>query len=305
MICNIEDMNIMIQNAPALYQQLVEIDKQIQQRGFEISIRNTDHYYESFRWEIVQRLYDKDKATEQYGLYEFIKKSVSSTCCQCGSNFHVSLEHYDDRYDSSIFHNKCILCQAKGEKLGYKRILKFVEANTIAKKEKQIIDLPKIKLRLVNEDNHIFFSFLQNLYIDGGSLILSNQYDAHEKVKYAGMSLGARDINGERLYEGDLVVATLAENGRLYWGMAYKGENNWGTQRYQNPMIPNDIMIEHGINDFPSPLAWARSFKIVGNVITNHEEGLDLNRLNQEYSGGLGSLYHSNNYSDIFKHFIK
>ena len=306
MICNLEDKNMMMQYAPALYQKLVEIDKTIQAKGFEILIRNTDHWYDSFEWKVVQSPNsvhdDKDKSTDEYELYNIIKTNVYSTCCQCGSNFHVSQEPYNPTYSSYMFHNKCIVCQARGEKLGYQRILKLAEANTIAKKEKQSINLPKIKIRLVNEQGHIFYDYLQNLYVDSNSFILSNQYNTHEKVKYAGLSLGVRDENGERLYEGDLVVAKCAKNGQLFLGMAYLLDNDFQKKITD---IPNDIVLSHGWNQFPSPLTLAESFKIVGNVITNHEEELHINQLKQEFSGGLEYLYQSHDFSDVFEHIIK
>ena len=69
--------------------------------------------------------------------------------------------------------------------------------------------------------------------------------------------------------------------------------------------IPNDIVLSHGWNQFPSPLTLAESFKIVGNVITNHEEELHINQLKQEFSGGLEYLYQSHDFSDVFEHIIK
>jgi hypothetical protein len=309
MICNPDDKKLLMQYAPALFPKLIELDHVIQQYGFEITLRDSDHTYDSFRYGVNQiGNYDASKLEEQCVLKEKIEEMISSTCCQCGSDFHVSLdEHYDARYDSSIFNNKCLLCQAKNEQNdGFKRVLKYAMANTFAQKENKIIQLPQIKVRLLNSHNDIFHDYLQNLFVNEDTFIVSNKYNVCEPVKYAGMSLGVRDVNGERLYEGDLVVATRAEDGRQFWGMAYLEANKWGNHPHKNPLIPMDIMIEHGNNNFPSPLTWAGSFKIVGNIMSHQRKGLfqrrlhfDLDSLKKSYRG-LASMYNPLEFSNYF-----
>ena len=307
MICKPDDKKIMLLYAPALFPKLVEFDRMIQPMGFEISLRDSDHTYNSFCYGVYPiDKYDASRSEEQSMLNEQLRKLISSTCCMCGSDFHVSLGEFDDRMSSDIFEHKCPLCHAKSEQIGFKCILKFAMANTLAKRENKIIPIPDIKIRLLNSNNAIFYDYLRNLYVDEDTFYVSNKISVYEKVKYAGMSLGVRDMNGERLYEGDLVVAKLAENGKLYWGMANKNENKWGTQMHKNPMIPNDILLEHGYNNFPSPLTWAESFEIVGNIFQNQKSDLSQSRLRldlltlKKCYNGLASIYDASEYSNYF-----
>lgn len=307
MKCTIEDQKLMQQYAPALFPKLVEFDRMIQPMGFEISLRDSDHTYNSFCYGVYPiDKYDASRSEEQSMLNEQLRKLISSTCCMCGSDFHVSLGEFDDRMSSDIFEHKCLLCQAKAERSAFKRILKYAMANTFAKKENRYIQLPQIKIRLLNCRNEIFYDYLSNLYVEEGSFYISNRISKHEKVKYAGMSLGARDVNGERLYEGDLVVAILAETGHRYWGMAYKNTNELLNPQPKNPMIPSDILLEHGDNNFPSPLTLAESFEIVGNIFQNQKSDLsqsklrlDLPTLKKCYNG-LASMYDASEYSNYF-----
>lgn len=308
MICSLEDKNIMLQYAPALFPKIVEFDYMIQPRGFEISLRDSDHRYNSFCYGVYQiDKYDESRSEEQRMLNEQLRKLISSICCMCGSDFHVSLGEYDDKVSSVIFEHKCPLCQAKIEQTGFKLIWKYAMANTIAKREKRSIALPGIKVRLLNSKNVIFYDFLSNLYVNEKTFYVSNNVSSYEEVKYAGMSLGVRDKNGVRLYEGDLVVAKLRETGNLYWGMANKNINGWGAQRdKENPNIPNDILLEHGYNNFPSPLIWAEEFVIVGNIFHNPKSDLSQSKLRLDLPilkkcyNGLASMYDASEYSNYF-----
>ena len=196
MKCTIEDQKLMQQNAPALLAKIIELDRMIQQNGYEISLRDSDHMYNSFCYGVYQiGNYDAFKLEEQQVLDKKLKELISSTCCMCGSDFHVSLEKYDDKTSSDIFHHKCLVCQAKTEQSAFKRVLKYAMANTFARQENKIISLPDIKVRLLNSRNGIFYDYLRNLYVDEDSFYVSNKFSRHEKVKYAGMSLGVRDIH--------------------------------------------------------------------------------------------------------------
>ena len=140
MKCTIEDQKLMQQYAPALFPKLVEFDRMIQPMGFEISLRDSDHTYNSFCYGVYPiDKYDASRSEEQSMLNEQLRKLISSTCCMCGSDFHVSLGEFDDRMSSDIFEHKCLLCQAKAERSAFKRILKYAMANTFAKKENRYI----------------------------------------------------------------------------------------------------------------------------------------------------------------------
>ena len=141
----------------------------------------------------------------------------------------------------------------------------FAAFNSECKINNLRFQIPKIKVRLLNANNVIFYEHLPNLYFKDGHFFISNSKSKWEKVRYAGLYLGIRDRNGERVYEGDIVLAKAMKNrgnGR-FWGFAFEFFNGNYFSISQNPI--DKVFLEHGGNYLPSYLSWAEEFEVEGN----------------------------------------
>lgn len=141
----------------------------------------------------------------------------------------------------------------------------FATFNSESKITNLRLQIPQIKVRLLNTNNEIFYEHLPNLYFKDGHFFISNSKAKWEKVRYAGLYLGIRDRNGERVYEGDIVLAKAKKDrgsGR-FWGLAFEFING---NYYSIPKNPIDkVFLEHGGNYLPSYLSWAEEFEVEGN----------------------------------------
>lgn len=88
--------------------------------------------------------------------------------------------------------------------------------------------------------------------------------EKNEIVKIVGADLGLRDINDERVYTGDILLAENDE-GYRFWGMVKKEKSAWKDLAFPNPQW-EDYSLLHGWGNFPSPLAHATKFKIIDSV---------------------------------------
>ena len=94
------------------------------------------------------------------------------------------------------------------------------------------------------------------------------------KVLFAGIELSIRDIHGERIYTGDIIVhheqSTFGPS--VYYGMA----------KY-DPTCETKCAVYHGFNSFNTPFDYIKDWEIVGNIIEN----------NPKYTGDQRSDYES------------
>lgn len=273
---SIEDLRIAAQYAPALFRRLEMLDAEMQHYGFNIYICDTDHTYDSFRWWVVhsdQNTIGDDKNHNYYDILSHkLDETIKSTCCLCGSTHYVTLQRYDAKNSSSFFHHKCAVCQAK-EMTGYEMIYGVARVNFESKRDNVLINIPHIKVRLINNKDKVFYEHLPNIFLDNNELYVSNHINLHESVRYGGVDLGIRTDSGERVYEGDLVMATIDLQDHLVdcWGMALQGY----IDREEDWKLTNHIVLFHGWNNFVSPLRTAVSIKVVGNVLLGHEQSID------------------------------
>ena len=83
-----------------------------------------------------------------------------------------------------------------------------------------------------------------------------------QKVYIVGMDLGLRDINDERVYDGDIVICKMAD-GHRFGGMIvdYSSINSqWTGERF---------MVCHGYGNFPSHFSLAKEFMVIGTIGEN------------------------------------
>lgn len=270
------DLKYIISRAPAVYSLLEKYNNLLDQYGFGISARDTDHTYESFRWDIYSLNGNASNSTI-HEFYNLIQKDLEEHCCICGSNHMVRIKNYNSKEDSLLFNRFCGLCYAK-QIGGYKKILHYAELNEWCRTQNKEADLPNIKVRLINKSNVIFYEKIANIYFDK-ELYVSNLFSSHEPVRYAGSYLGLRDKNGERIFEGD-VVYCIGENCTSFWGMAFEGEviDYLG---HDNRI--DNIWLHHDYLSFPSPLKAALEFEVIGNVLEGNENKIENPELSLYY----------------------
>ncbi len=268
------DKKLLYQYAPYAYRRFLQFEKET---GLDVSVRDTDHVYDSFRWGVYvsdnTKPIDNDK-------YQSLEKDIETHCCICGSNQLVSLRNYDDRQSSAIFERKCACCYGKSI-YSIEKTIHFATYNNWCKKQKIKSNTPYIKVRLLNDSGKLFFDWLNNLIYCDEQFYISNDVSEWEHVRYAGIYLNARDIHNERIYEGDVILAQL-DNGRQYWGMAFENNSTYGEDKN---LAINHIWLYHDSQSFPSPLNAAVNFEIVGNVLETEHSHISQPDLCTYYQG--------------------
>lgn len=281
MNCSNEDLKMLIKYAPGVYKRFRLFEERNKWNGFSISFRDTDHTYESFRWEVVgnnNHSFDEIRNEEQK-----LSEELASHCCICDSHHLVTVEEYHPKDSSIIFQRFCASCMGK-RLYSYQKVIHYAKYNQWCLENKENPSIPNIKVRLLNDSNKMFYEKLENLYYSQEKLYVSNSVSKREQVRYAGIYLGIRDKDNKRVYEGDIVVGVIEDQycSRKFWGMAY--EHSPANNKDNNSAI-NYIWLEHGYNNLPSPLYLANSFEVVGNVITGNENEITQPQLNYYYKG--------------------
>ena len=212
----------------------------------EIILRDTDHTYDSLRFEYTN--YGSSNYQELDGL---ISKYISTHCCICGSTNEIQIDKYDARSSDAMLNTFCGRCFSIRNGL-YSRIKYNLTHNITT-------DInPKTRIKF--EDGQISYVRLNDLTIDKESNIRTKKFG--EKVYIVGVDLGLRDINDERVYDGDIVICRMAD-GRRYGGMIVDYSSI-------NPQWPGErFMVCHGYGNFPSHFSLAKEFKVIGNIGEN------------------------------------
>ena len=283
MDCTEEDRMLLKRYAPYVYERFQRFEQENNYRGLKISFRDTDHTYESFRWYVFSNIDFAESA--RYLAEKLLNEDIESHCCICGSTHLVSLREYNAKNSSSIFERFCASCY--GNSLyGYKKIEHFAKYNQWCKKQNTKPTIPHMKIRLLNDCGEMFYDWLENLFYDKDRFYVSNIRSTSEHVRYAGMYLGIRDKNNERVYEGDIVLGHIEQdnNSRLFWGMAFEDHSS-GQEKTLEAI--NHIWLYHGDYNvcWPSPLNCANTFEVVGNVIEGSESDILQNNLALYYKG--------------------
>ena len=187
-----------------------------------------------------------------------LRNIIKTTCYRCGAKITHRLVSKKDEYV-----NLCDFCYAKELKNG-DRIKAFAILNMEAHDLNKTIDIPRIKIRLINEDGKVFYDLLSHLYFKDGSFYISNENAFMEKVYYAGYYLGFRDRNGEMIYHGDIVIAKLKNDRPAFWN-GYRAF--WGMALI---IRDNELVLDPGgWGSLPYLLSWATEYEVVTNIFKN------------------------------------
>lgn len=242
-----------IREFPHTFEWLNDFEESIAKDNCEIIIRDTDHRYGSIRIEVSSRLGDHETAWEyNREIWDYI----NTHCCKCGSTKGVKTIGYDTLC-STVCSDCAEILQIKGVPII------GPEAQLIPGLKHQS-KIPMIKCRLKALDGHLFYKYSNELYYDKGQYKVRKGL-SEEIVKLAGVYTGLRDLKGERIYTGDIVLAE-DPNKRKYWGLIMYG-NPWGKSDRDISPQWNGFCLAHGWNSFPSALCWASRIEVVGNVV--------------------------------------
>lgn len=179
-------------------------------------------------------------------------------------------KHQDNNIKELLEEKLHLLCTAFTSS-GIDKVVAFAKLNQLAKEIWQTIELPNLEIRLINSNNEVFYGYLSNLYFIDDCFYVRNPDDSIKKVRYAGMDLGIRDRNGEKVYEGDIVLAKTNEErgGRRFWGLVAE----LGNTSNPNGNL-NQIVLYHGGNSYPSYLYLSEGeFEVLANYFgdTDHD----------------------------------
>lgn len=214
------------------------------------------------------RVITNDYRIEKKHIQE-IDKHLESHCCKCGCPNNVTQYYFD--CDLCTWGN-IVLCEECAAKENGLQEYLFYQI----KKQSNINSYKAnhIKVKLITADNNIIYRFAEDIRYYNGNFVIKNSVNPQneEIVKIVGQSIGLRDMYGERVYEGDII---LAENdkGIRFWGMIKVGNSGWKPDYFPNPQWDKYMLI-HGFGNFPSSLAFATKFKIIGSIgsIKNYDE---------------------------------
>ena len=236
--------------------------------GIDLAIY-TDDSNECF---IHLRVATNDYSINEKHLQE-IHKHLENHCCKCGSQENVTQYYFD-----------CYLCAWSGIVICEECIAKekgLLEYLFYQIKKQSNINSYKanhIKVKLRTEDNHLIYRFAEEIWYENGKFFIYNSLNPQKKecVKIIGQSIGLRDVSGERVYEGDIILAE-DNNGIRFYGMIKKGNSGWKSDSFPNPQW-DKFMLIHGYGSFPSSLAFATKFKIIGSIGTIKNYNEDIHR---------------------------
>ncbi len=247
-------------------------------------LRDTDHTYNSIRLE------SENVTIEDY-------KDLTSTCPRCGSNIHIKYGYYEDY--GLLFCEYCqsLVCNDGWEKLNL--LLSYLDRIDLTNKNedqkgisfltsyiKKLFDRNKPKtsltvipnystiknqelasryrLRVLDKNKQLLYLTLNRIRMDeGGDLYIDHNKDKSDKVQFAGIYLNGRDINDQRLFQGDIVRFKFKEPvGRF---------SNWEGVLVNRKQENDNILyiVEDNIhNNFPPSPNWIdnNTIEVIGNI---------------------------------------
>jgi hypothetical protein len=209
-----------------------------------------------------------------------IHKHLEKHCCKCGSQENVTQYYFDCNFCAWGGIVLCEECAAKE-----KGLLEYLLYQIKNQSKTNTYKANHIKVKLRTEDNHIIYRFAEEILYEDGNFIIKNSLNPQNKefVKIIGQSIGLRDVYGERVYEGDILLAE-DDKGIRFWGMVKVGKSGWDISNSPSPQWDN-YMLCHGWGNFPSSLAFATKFKIIGSIgtIKNYDENIHIEHCYQAW----------------------
>ncbi len=236
---------------------LKQIEPQVIREGCEITIRDTDHQYDSIRIEVRPLNGDYKIARK---IEHEIYTHILSHCCKCGSTNGVKTLGIGDCTITTT------VCKECAEVLTLRGIGITGPELILIPALKHGNVPPKMKCRLKAQDGHLFYKYSDDVYYRNEKFVISDN-GIDERVIMAGVYTGLRDFKGERVYTGDVVLAADKE-GRKFWGMIMYG-HYWGASERDISPQWNNYCLVHGVGAFPSALRWASKIEVIGNVVSS------------------------------------
>ena len=220
------------------------------------------------------------------GLY----KAISLTCSCCGTHHTVSFRGRDTRYELQETFYLCDYCASFNEWNEFKLI--ELQANFYNHARTYSSDCDRkhrpTKVRVLNPEGHFDYTRTDMLRVWNKELYMITdrpgykEYDIKAqlenagelfnnhrllkdgyiiKVIFAGTELSIRDIHGERIYTGDILVHhdNSSRRHRVYYGMA----------KY-DPGCDTKCAVYHGFNSFNTHFDSIKEWEIIGNIIENN-----------------------------------
>lgn len=232
----------------------------------EFEIRNTDHHYSPIRI-----------SSRRDGVWndEDIDLALANTCFSCGSLYKVNFTPDDEiGFHRPYCCDACALKRLRGIDyfIGAMKYLFAPSSDAEDEMSRQHkLKIAKEKVRLKTSTGQIIYKRLGELGLtpDGKVYINHSSGDMSDVVEYAGLYTHKRDVEGNRIYIGDIVsfvVNNTLCNNELFYGVvvantAFDGEMYMETPSslYGNfPPQPSDIVSD--------------TIKVLGNVFENPEQ---------------------------------
>jgi hypothetical protein len=225
--------------------------------GSELSIRDTDHTYAPIS---IEGLYDPSSRAISDHIHDYCMHH----CCKCGRTTNICPERprgYED-YGFGL----CI-CEDCMEEHLFKNY--YIYEDLVNEIQEQTYDpsykARHIKLRLKTTDGHFIYRFLKEVRLENNEFVVNSNINPQQKeiVKIVGWDIGLRDMNDERVYEGDILLAET-EDGRRFCGTVKKYRTYDGYS-LTSPQWMYYTLYHDGHNS-PTSLAQSVRFKIIGTI---------------------------------------
>lgn len=252
------DRKDLIKLIPATIAFVEQKDAELRSKGIELCFRDTDHVYDSLRLEFLR----VDPQILQYDELRRIENNIiaelEGKCCKCGNNKYVTIEPYDNKSSSWYYHVFCADCKGS---ITRSLLCKYLfEYPLLCSKRK--------KAKFITKTGRMVYKFPSEVTIlDNRFYIPQRDNPANmEEIFLIGADTYLRDYNDERVYEGDIILATNPD-GQHFYGPIIKYPSDWKREpgKYWNTKF-NEFSILHGNGVFHSALSWAEKIEIVGNV---------------------------------------
>ena len=260
------DRDILIKEIPYTILYLEQKEFLLKKSGIGLYIRDTDHRYCSIRlgYEPIDdavSYFEIEKRLKEGNIEKEIREYLGAHCCKCGKEIPKvgdDINYKPYRIDDYEFPLNCLCedCSVKENEGFYEYIIYQIKKQS----EDKLYKAQRIKMKLKTKLGNFIYRFADEVIFENEKFYCLSKFDLEnkEEVLIVGMDLGLRDVNDERVYEGDVLLAEKKDGG-LFWGMVKKKKGFFDGK---------DYVLIHGWNQFYSSLSWATKFKIIGSVGT-------------------------------------